>query len=153
MIDTADIRTALVAWLTKSGLVKRIMLFNVADVGKGLEALRDTPHSLAIVVPSRDSLRHEMAAEDFNIPARAELRSEVEMLITSHDPRHGMDGATDCVALKDSLLDALLWLDLGIPGLLCLPLESEPMVIEDEAKNRGREAWKITLEFRQQLTP
>lgn len=150
MLTTATLRRALLTSLEMSGLCERVVPFQVADLGEALEALRDSPDSLAIIVPSRDTLSHEMAIEEDNLPARAEIRSEFELLLTTRDLRHGEDGAPDCVALKDAVLERLLWSNLGVPGLLCLPLATEPMVIERDNK-RGREAWKLTLELRQHL--
>lgn len=151
MISTHEIRTALVAAITGTGLFEAVMSHNVADLSDALETLRDSPDALAVIVPSRDAWTHQMAIEDENLPARAELRNEFEILITSRDLKHGDDGDLDCVALKDQLAAALCWSDLGLTAAICLPLESEPMVIERDHQ-RGREAWKLTLEIRQPLT-
>lgn len=150
MIKTSEIRSALETFITATGLVEKVKTFNVADLSAALEKLRSAGDSLAVIVPSRDGWTHTMALEDENLPARAEVRNELEILLTARDLRHGDDGAETTVDLKDHLCAALLWSDLAVPGLLCLPLEAEPMVIELDER-RGREAWKITLEVRQQI--
>lgn len=152
MITTRQIRSALTAALVATGEVEAVMALPVADLSAALEHLRDSPESLAVIVPSQDSWSHQMADEDGNLPAHAEQRNEFEILVTARDLARGQDGAAEAVDLKDALTAALLWADLGIPGLLCLPLTAEPMVIEI-TERRGREAWKITLETRTQLTP
>ena len=60
------------------------------------------------------------------------------------------DGAAASLNFKDAVTIALLWNDLSIPGLLCMPLLCEPLVIQFEGK-QGREAWKITLEMRHEI--
>lgn len=152
MISTSQIREALLAALTATELFEKVAAFNVADISAGLEKLRDSADSLALIVPSRDEWIHTMALEDENFPARAECRNDFEILVTARDLRHGDDGALSTVQLKDNLCMLLLWQDLSIPGLICLPIDSEPMVIERDER-RGREAWKITLQIRQTLLP
>lgn len=149
MIPTATIRAALLRQLEASGLFKKVIAFSTADISEALENLRSHPDSLAVIVPSSDDWSHDLT-EDDNTPLRAEVRNKFEILVSSRELSARTDGALDCVTLKDQTAAALLWAALGIPGLLCLPLSAEPMLIEFDER-RGREAWKITLEIRQQI--
>ena len=147
MVPTKVIRQALVAALVATGLFQRVIAHSEADLGSALEALRDSPDSLAIVVPGEDTYLHKLT-EGYNTPEHVEVRNTFELLITSRNPdmRTGDSGDT-CVDLKDATCEALLWSDLALPNLICLPLSSEPMIIAIEDQ-RGREVWKITLEVR-----
>lgn len=147
MIPTKSIREAIFGHIERSGLVDSVTRFNKVDLSAALEFLRDSSDSAAIIVPSRDSWEHQIMEGD-NLPLAAEQRNEFEILVTKRDLRHGDDGEETCVQLKDQLCESLIWSDLGVPGLLCLPLETEPMVIAIDER-RGREAWKITVEIRQ----
>ena len=152
MISTTRIQTALVAAITATGLFARVTTHPVADLADALEAARASDDATAVIVPAADAWSHVMADEDDNIPGRSECRNTFEVLATARDLRHGRAGAPDALALKDHLTEMLIWKDLGIPGLLCLPLEAEPIILEGDGR-RGREAWKITFEIRQQLFP
>lgn len=152
MIRNKSIREALVAVLQSSGLFETVIAFQAADLNAALETLRDSPDSVAIVVPSRNSWEHQMIVEEENIPVRAESRAEFEILVTLRELAHGGDGAAATVDLMDDLSARLLWSDLAVPGLRCLPQSAEPMVIEID-ENRGREAWKLTAEIRQSIFP
>ena len=147
MIPTKVIREALVATLITSALFEKVIAHAEADLGAALEALRDSPSSLAIVVPGEDTYTHKLT-EGLNAPEFCEVRNTFELLITSRTPdmRVGHSGDA-CVDLKDATCEALLWSDLSIPDLICLPQGAEPMVIAIE-NQRGRELWKITLEIR-----
>ena len=147
MIKTKQIRDALLARLVAAGLFEKVMSHSDADLGAALEHLRDSPESLAVIVPGEDTLIHEITP-GVNEPEWSEIRNGFELLVTSRnaDMREGGNG--DCADLKDDTVEALLWDNLSVPGLICLPLRSEPMIIETDDK-RGREAWKITLEIRQ----
>lgn len=150
MIPTKQIRQALVTFLLASGLFEKVMAHSDADLGAALEHLRDSPDSLAVIVPGEDTFTHKIT-EGFDTPEHCEVRNTFELLITSRNPdmREGDSGDT-CTDLKDATCAALLWEDLSIPQLLCYPLRSEPMIIEIDER-RGREAWKITLECRTTL--
>lgn len=151
MIPTKVIREALIASLTASELFQSVTAFNVLDLSAALRTLRDSPDSAAIVVPGRTTWEHEMIAEmDESVPTRAESRAEFDILLTLRDLRHGDGGNLECVDLVDDLADRLIWSNLAVPGLICLPNEMEPFVIEIDDK-RGREAWKIQVTIVQQI--
>jgi hypothetical protein len=147
MIPTKQIREALAATLTASELFERVMTHSDADLGAALTHLRDSPESLAVIVPGEDTFLHEITP-GFNAPEFSEIRNQFELLITSRSLDGREDGVPDTVDLKDATTELLLWDSLSIPGLITLPLKSEPMIIETDDQ-RGREAWKITLEIRQ----
>jgi hypothetical protein len=151
MIPTKVIREALIASLKASELFQSVTAFNVLDLSAALRTLRDSPDSAAIVVPGRTTWEHEMIAEmDESVPTRAESRAEFNILLTLRDLRHGDGGNLECVDLVDDLAARLIWTNLAVPGLLCLPDDAEPFVIEID-DNRGREAWKIQVTIVQQI--
>jgi hypothetical protein len=152
MKSTTLILQALAAAITATGLFASVSTYPVADIAEAIESARSSDDSMAVIVPAADSWSHTMADEDDNLPARAECRNTFEVMVTARDLRHGAAGAPDALALKDNLAHMLLWSDLGVPGLLCLPLEAEPVILERDGR-RGREAWKLTFEIRRQIFP
>ena len=150
MITTLKIIAALQAVLEKSGLAERVELFNDPDVGKAIEALRDAPGSLAVIVPGADTIQHTLTP-GFNFAEYAEISGEITLLITARDLAMQPGGNTDGITLKDAVMELLMWHTLAIPGLLCLPAATEPMVIVYDS-GRGREAWKLSLVIRQILS-
>jgi hypothetical protein len=146
MIPTKQIRTALAAALTASGLFESVIVHSEADLGAALTHIRDNPASLAVIVPGEDNFLHTLT-DGINQPEFSEIRNQFELLITARALDGREDGVPDCVDLKDSTTELLLWSDLSVPGLICLPLKSEPLIVEID-ENSGREAWKITLECR-----
>lgn len=152
MIRTKAIREALIESLKQSGLFESVTAFNVIDLSQALQTLRDSPDSMAMVVPARTTYDHEVIAEmDESMPIRCESRAEFEILLTLRDLSHGDGGALECVDIMDDLSESLIWSNLGVPGLLCLPQNTEPFVIEIDDR-RGREAWKLQVEIVQQIT-
>jgi len=149
MHTTLELRSALVATLAATGLFETVHPLPWADLPQALETLRDSPDSLALVIPSSETWEHTFAIEDENLPAKAEARQRFEIIATTRDLEHGDQGDDLTLALKDNLLPHLAWSNLGTHGLIALPLESEPILLERDNR-RGREAWKITLEIRQQ---
>ncbi len=148
MIPTLTIRDALVANLTASTLFEKVISHKTANLGEALEHLRDSPDSLAVVVPGEDKFFHDFIPGT-NFPVRAECRNIIELLVSDRELDMREDGAPDCLTFKDAVLERLLYADLATPDLLCLPMLCEPMIVTFEEKNSaGREAWKITLEIR-----
>ncbi len=146
MIPTKQIRTALEAALTASGLFEKVIPHSEADLGAALTHIRDSPESLAVIVPGEDNFLHTLT-EGINEPEFSEIRNQFELLITARAIDGREDGVPDCVDLKDSTTELLLWNNLSVPGLICLPLAATPLIVEID-ENSGREAWKITLECR-----
>lgn len=146
MIATKTIRSALEAALRTSGLFEKVIVHSEADLGAALTHIRDSPESLAVIVPGEDTFLHTLT-EGINEPEFSEIRCQLELLITARALDGREDGVPDCVDLKDSTTELLLWSNLSIPGLICLPLKSEPLIVEID-ENSGRETWKITLECR-----
>lgn len=151
MISTATISAALLEAILATGQFDKAVTYPVNDLMAAMETARSSGDAMAVVVAGPDEWDHKLL-EDDNIPLRSECRNTFEVLVTARDLRHGTDGAPNAMALKDALYDALLWDDLGNSALVCLPQGAEPIVIEKEG-SRGREAWKVTLEIRQRITP
>jgi len=149
MIPTRTIRDALVATLEASALFEKVIPFSEADLGAALSNIRDSPDSLCVVVPGEDTFLHTLT-EGINEPEFSEIRNRFELLLTARELDQREDGQAGATDLKDATCQALLWDDLSIPGLICLPLSSEPVIVEIDEK-RGREAWKVTLECRYQV--
>lgn len=146
MIPTKQIREALAAHLESLGTFEKVMTHSETDLTAALEHLRDSPDSLAVIVPGDDTFIHQIT-EGYNTPEFCETRNQFELLIAARELDMRSDGVPNVVDLKDSTCAALLWENLSIPGLISLPLRAEPIVIEIDER-RGREAWKITLECR-----
>lgn len=146
MIPTKQIREALASKLESLGTFEKVMTHSETNLTAALEHLRDSPDSLAVIVPGEDSFLHQIT-EGYNSPEFCETRNQFELLISARSLDMRSDGVPDAVDLKDSTTAALLWENLSIPGLITLPLRAEPLVIEIDGR-RGREAWKITLECR-----
>ncbi|MEO5915563.1 MAG: hypothetical protein ABIS50_15120 [Luteolibacter sp.] len=149
MIPTRTIRDALLADLNGSGIFEKVMAHKDADLGAALEHLRDYPSSIAVVVPGEDKFEHTYEPGT-NTPIRTECRNGFELLVSARELDMREDGAVDSLTFKDQVLDRVLWSTLGVPNLVCMPLQCEPMIItfEDARNTKGREAWKITLEMR-----
>lgn len=150
MIPTATILEALKAYVTSLGLFDRVEAHDAADLSDAIESLRDPAAKVCFLIPGRDSLEHQIMEE--NIPMHSELRSQVQVLISSQDASYTHGGEETTLPLKDHLLALLMWEDLGQPGLLTLPTSCEPLRVEwDDAP--ARSAWQLDLECRQTLTP
>lgn len=152
MTSTAIIRAALAYKLGQCGLLDRVVQFPSSDLELAMEALRDSPDALAVIVPSKDTIEHAMAADGVLLPARAEWRMVFEILITCRDAAHADDGDAICADVKDGVISLLCWDDLSLTGLICLPTEAEAYSLDTDER-RGREAWKISLEIRQIIEP
>lgn len=146
MIPTKQIRSALEATLTASGLFEKVIVHSEVDLAAALTHIRDYPESLAVIVPGEDTLLHTLT-EGINQPEFTEIRNQFELLITARALDGREDGVPDCVDLKDAATELLIWDNLSVPGLICLPLIASPLIVEID-ENSGREAWKITLECR-----
>ena len=147
MIATLAIQTALAAFLRDSLLVDAVTTHTDPDLGNALEALRDTPDSLIVIVPGADTIKHDLTPGS-NSPEFAELSCAFELLITSRDLAMGPSGDPAALELKDAVIARLMWDSLGIDGLLCLPTTCEPFTVVFDA-GRGRESWKLSLVVRQ----
>lgn len=147
MIPTLTIQTALAANLRESLLVDAVSTHTDPDLGKALEALRDAPDSLVVIVPGADTIKHDLTPGS-NSPEYAELSSAFELLITSRDLAMGPSGDPAALDLKDAIIARLMWDSLGIDGLLCLPALCDPFTVVFD-NGRGREAWKLSLVIRQ----
>ena len=87
------------------------------------------------------------------LPLRTEVINTFELLISDRSLDMRQDGVETAVAFKDQVLARLLWDNLSIPELICMPLSCEPMIVTfDDRNSAGREAWKITLELRHAIT-
>jgi hypothetical protein len=152
MIPTLQIRTALLANLTASGRFEKVMAHSTTNLGEALEHLRDSPDSIAVVIPGEDKFEHTFEP-GWNTPVRAEIRNTFELLISDRELDMRETGVDDSLTFKDQIVARLMWDDLSTPGLICLPVLVEPVIITtgDERNTKGREAWKITLEMRSTL--
>lgn len=151
MIPTAHILAALETYITALGLFDRVSRHTAADLAEALELLRDPAAKVCILVAGPDTLEHRLM-DDYNAPLRAEMRSEVQLLISAHDATYSGSGTAEVLPLKDHLLSLLMWETCGLPGLLCLPRSCEPLRIEwDDAPAAA--AWQLTLDLRQTLNP
>ncbi len=150
MISTLAIQDALADVLLASALADRVSTHKDPDLDKALEALRDAPSSLLVIVPGADTIVHQLTP-GFNFAEQAEISSSFEVLITERDLAMSLSGDPDGITLKDAVIDLLMWHDLGITGLICLPTSCEPMNLQF-SNGRGREAWKLTLTLRQLVT-
>lgn len=151
MISTATISAALQAAILATGLFDKAVTHPISDLAGAMETARTSGDAMAVVVAGPDEWTHVVDEED-NTPIRSECRNTFEVLVTARDLRHGTDGVPNATELKDALHEALLWDDLGNSELVCLPQGAEPIVIEKDG-SRGREAWKMTFEIRQQILP
>lgn len=131
-------------------LFESVAARSTADLEDALEDLRDTPDTMAVVVPGEDEWIHEVLPDSFCV--RSESRNRFELLVAARDLDMGADGVDLAAAVKDHVTDSLLWSDLGIEGLLLLPLSAQPVLLERDGRVRGRECWRITLEARRILS-
>lgn len=151
MVPTLQIRQALLATLQATGLLEKVIAHSDSDLGAALEHLRDTPSALAVIVPGADAFTHEFIPGT-NEPIHTEVTNDFDILITGRLLEMGETGADAALTLKDTLTAALLWANLGIPHIVCLPSACEPLAIQFDG-GRGREAWKLTLTVRYLLIP
>jgi hypothetical protein len=148
MIPTLTIRDALVDKLKGSELFESVISHSDADLNAALEHLRDSPSSIAVVVPGEDRFEHEFYPGT-NQPLRTEVKNGFELLISARDLSMREDGVQDSLSFKDQVTALLLWDDLSVENLICMPMLCEPMILTfGEQNTKGREAWKITLEMR-----
>lgn len=151
MLPTAHILTALETYLSGLGLFDRVSRHHAADLADALELLRDPAAKVCFLVAGADTIEHKML-DDYNAPLRAEIRSEVQLLISAQDATYSGSGTAEVLPLKDHLLALLMWETCGLPGLICLPQKCEPLRIEwDDAP--AATAWQLTLDCRQLLNP
>lgn len=151
MIPTAHILTAMESHLIALGLFDRVGRHTAADLAEALEILRDPAAKVCFVVGGSDTIEHRLM-EDYNAPMRAEIRSEVQLLISAQDATYSGSGTSEVLPLKDHLTALLMWDNLGVPGLICLPRTCEPLRIEwDDAP--AATAWQLTCEIRQRINP
>jgi hypothetical protein len=151
MLPTAHILDALENYLTGLGLFDRISRHHAADLAEALEILRDPATKVCFLVAGQDTIEHQLL-DDYNAPLRAEIRSEVSLLISAQDATYTGSGTAEVLPLKDHILSLLMWDNCNLPGLLCLPRSCEPLRIEwDDAP--AATAWQLTLDMRQTLNP
>lgn len=147
MVPTLQIQTALLATLRASGLLEKVMAHADADLGAALTHLRDHPGSLAVAVPGADTFEHQFEGDDPQ-PVRTELKCNFDLILSGRQLDKRETGDPRTLTLKDAVIELLLWNNLGIAGITCLPTICEPLAIEFE-NGKGREAWKLNLDFRQ----
>lgn len=148
MILTSTIQAALQAALVTAALAEKVMTHADADLGAALAHLRDNPRSLIVIVPAADAVSTDFL-DGTNIALRSEIRSGFELLISGRQLDKRETGDPKTLALKDAVLELLLWNPLGTAGtLITIPSSCEPLALEfDDGK--AREAWKLSLEVRQ----
>lgn len=151
MTPTLVIVRAVEQTIRALGLFDRVEIVQPIDLDEALDSLRDPAPRICFVVPAADDIDHT-TLPDLNIPMRAEVKSGVELLISHHDAAYSTAGSTDILPLKDHVLLALMWADLGITGLLALPEHAEPLRIE-WADAPAIHAWKLRLQVRSLITP
>ena len=151
MVPTLQIRQALLATLQATGLLEKVIAHSDSDLGAALEHLRDEPSALAVIVPGADQFTHEFIPGT-NEPIYTEVQNDFEVLITARQLEMSQSGADASLTLKDAVVAKLLWSNLGIPDIVCMPSTCEPLALQFDG-GRGREAWKLTLTVRHLLIP
>lgn len=148
MIPATTIHTALVRDLQATGLLDRVERAAQDDLTAALAGLRDSSETVAILIPTGEELDHQLLPDD-NTPLRSEIKTRMSLLVTGENPARASNAGDD-LPLKDLLLTRLLWADLSIPGLILLPLSTEPVRLEFDG-GAARDAWRIDLEAREIL--
>ena len=126
-----------------------VEIYAQENLMKAFDDLLIVEDRACFIIPGGDT--HDSARDGAVVKtARA---SEVHLLLTDRDYNRaqaelvGGAEAPGVIALKDILIDALIWKNLSIHGVLLLPTTGDPMALSDKDKENapGRAAWVQTF--------